>query len=69
MENKKVSLEEFKSHLDSTVNQLMDVLAEGKDVECFNVTISLKGKSVEIDLHADLYAELENILLNEIAGI
>lgn len=69
MENKKVSLEEFKSHLDSTVNQLMDVLAEGKDVEGFNVTISLKGKSVEIDLHADLYAELENILLNEIAEI
>lgn len=69
MENKKVSLEEFKSHLDSTVNQLMDVLAEGKDVEGFNVTISLKGKSVEIDLHADLYTELENILLNEIAEI
>lgn len=69
MENKKVSLEEFKSHLDTTVTEVMDLLAEGKDVESFNVTISLKGKSVEIDLHADLYAELENILLNEIVGI
>ncbi|AUM59018.1 hypothetical protein BCP01_217 [Bacillus phage BCP01] len=69
MQNNKVSLEEFKSHLDTTVNQLMDVLEAGKDVEGFNVTISLNGKSVEIDLHADLYAELENILLNEIAEI
>ncbi|AID17754.1 hypothetical protein JBP901_gp041 [Bacillus phage JBP901] len=51
----------------------MDLLAEGKDVESFNVTISLKGKSVEIDLHADLhadlYANLENIIDDEIAGI
>ncbi|AMO25855.1 hypothetical protein Blue_032 [Bacillus phage Deep Blue] len=69
MENKKVSLEEFKAHLDSTVNEVMDLLNEGKDVEGFNVTISLKGKSVEIDLHADLYTVLENVLLDEIAGV
>ncbi|UXQ88868.1 hypothetical protein Thu_252 [Bacillus phage Thurquoise] len=69
MENKKVSLEEFKAHLDSTVNEVMDLLNEGKDVEGVNVTISLKGKSVEIDLHADLYTVLENVLLDEIAGV
>ncbi|AFQ96361.1 hypothetical protein [Bacillus phage vB_BceM_Bc431v3] len=69
MENNKVSLEEFKSHLDSTVNEIMDLLHEGKDVEGYNVTISLNGKSIEIDMNADLYANLENIIQDEIAGI
>jgi len=65
----KVSLEEFNAHLHSTVNELMDLLHEGKDIQGFDVTISLKGKSVDIDLHADLYLELENIIQNEIDEI
>jgi len=68
-EMEKVSLEEFNAHLHSTVNELMDLLHEGKDIQGFDVTISLKGKSVDIDLHADLYLELENIIQNEIDEI
>jgi len=69
MENNNVSLEEFKAHMDATVNEIMDLLHEGKDIQGYNVTISLNGKSIEIDMNADLYANLENIIDDEIAGI
>lgn len=63
------ALQEFLEHLQESVfgkNGLMDILIEGNYEERFDLKIEVNGKSVSLDLHADLFNRLTSLIEKEI---
>lgn len=63
-----MKIEQFIKHMNLTVNDLLDDLDAGKDLDKYDLTITWGGKSLQIPMHADLYSELEALLKRELEG-
>ena len=59
-------LNDFLKHIDKTVDELLNVMDTVHEYdEKFNLKIELNGKTLELDLHADLVNNLMVLLEEE----
>ena len=57
---------DFLKHMDKSVMDLINEMDKtGHYDEKYNLKIELNGKTLELDLHADLYQRMETLLIEE----
>lgn len=66
VENVEKNLREFHTHLENTVEDMLDDHADGDFDTQHDVTITVNGKTVTIPLGADVYMNLKNLIETEL---
>lgn len=62
-------LNAFKQHMEATVNTFLDQLESGETIDNFDLVITLKGESITLPFHADLYCNLESLINDELKDL
>jgi len=55
----------FKKHMENAKNEMLDKLDNEGYLNDFDIRISIKGKSISLPLHADLYEKVDELLRTE----
>ena len=64
------NLRDFSQHLENTKEELMDSFDNGTGyLEKFNVILTINGKTITLDLNADIWPKLKMLIDEEIEEI
>ena len=70
LEKTRKNLRDFSQHLENTKEKLLDSFDNGTGyLEKFNIVLTINGKTITLDLNADIWSKLKMLIDEEIKEI